>query len=110
MSDQPNSKVWRSGENAVISEPVPYTSKPRMNARFAPHRSPSLPPMSMKAAMTSVYIVMAVCMPATVVLSSAATCVIETFITVVSSTMTNCAAASMPMTPQPTFFSVDAVS
>ncbi len=51
--------------------------------------------------MTSVYMVIAVCMPTTVVFTSAATCVIDTFITVVSSTMMNWAAASMPMTPQP---------
>ena len=58
--------------------------------------------------MTNVYMVMAVCRPTTVVLRSAATCEIDTFITVVSSTMMNWAAASMPMTPQPAFFSIDA--
>ena len=94
----------------MISEPVPYTSNPMTKARFAPHRSPSFPPMSMNAAMTSVYIVIALCRPATVVFRSATTCEIDTFITVVSSTMMNCAAASMPMTPQPAFFSVDAAS
>ena len=76
-----------------------------MKARLAPHRSPSLPPSSMKAAITSVYMVMAVCKPTTVVFRSAATCVIDTFMTVVSSTMMNCAAASMAMTPQPAVFS-----
>ena len=51
--------------------------------------------------MTSVYIVIAVCRPTTVVSRSATTCEMDTFITVVSSTMMNCAAASMPTTPHP---------
>ena len=57
--------------------------------------------------MTRVYMVMAVCKPTTVVFRSSATCVIDTFITVVSSTMMNCAAASMAMTPQPAVFSFE---
>ncbi len=76
-----------------------------IKARLAPHRSPSLPPSSMKAAITRVYMVMAVCKPTTVVFRSSATWVIDTFMTVVSSTMMNCAAASMAMTPQPAVFS-----
>ena len=57
--------------------------------------------------MTNVYMVMAVCKPTTVVFRSAATWVIDTFMTVVSSTMVNCAAASMAMTPQPAVFSFE---
>ncbi len=57
----------------------------------------------MNAAITSVYIVIAVCRPTTVVSRSATTCVIDTFITVVSSTMMNWAVARIPATPQPTF-------
>ncbi len=58
----------------------------------------------MNAAITNVYIVIAVCRPTTVVFRSATTCVIDTFITVVSSTMTNWAVARIAATPQPTFF------
>ena len=56
---------------------------------------PILPPVIMKAAMTSVYIVIAVWMPVTVVPTSLATVAIDTFITDVSSVMRNCAAASV---------------
>jgi hypothetical protein len=49
--------------------------------------------------------VIAVCSPSTVVFRSATICEIDTFMTVVSSTMTNCAAESITMTPQPAFFS-----
>ena len=91
------------GDSAVVSDPAPYTSPPIQNARFAPQRSPILPPISMNAAITNVYIVIAVCRPTTVVFRSATTCVIDTFITVVSSTMTNWAVARIPATPQPTF-------
>ena len=108
MSDQAMSSCVRFCEIPVQKDPVPYTIRPIQNARLAPQRSPSLPPRSMNAAMTSVYMVMAVCMPTMVVLRSAATCEIDTFITVVSSTMMNWAAASMPMTPQPAVFSIGA--
>ena len=57
--------------------------------------------MSMNDAITSVYIVIAVCRPTMVVSRSSTTCEMDTFITVVSSTMMNCAEASMPTTPHP---------
>ena len=47
----------------------------------------------MNAAITSVYIVIALCTPVTVVFRSATICEIETFITLESSTMMNWAAA-----------------
>ena len=49
------------------------------------------------------YRVIAVCRPTTVVSRSATTWEMDTFITVVSSTMMNCAEASRPTTPQPAF-------
>jgi heme/copper-type cytochrome/quinol oxidase subunit 3 len=49
----------------------------------------------MNAAITSVYAVIAPCTPVTVVSRSATICEIETFITLESSTITNCAAARM---------------
>src|SRR3954454_16286049 len=56
--------------------------------------SPSRAPTSMNAAITSVYAVIASCMPCTVVSRSSTTCEIDTFMTVVSSTMMNCAVPS----------------
>ena len=55
--------------------------------------SPSFAPTSMNAAITSVYIVIALCTPVTVVFRSATICEIETFITLESSTMMNWADA-----------------
>ena len=56
---------------------------------MAPHRSPNFPPISMNDAITSVYIVIAVWSPTMVVFRSATTWEMDTFITVVSSTMMN---------------------
>ena len=52
-SDQPISSIARFCESAVISEPTPYTTMPIANARLRPHTSPSLPPVSMNAAIDS---------------------------------------------------------
>src|SRR5436190_10339148 len=57
--------------------------------------SPSFAPSSMKAAITSVYIVIAVCTPWIDVFRSATICEIATFMTLESSTITNCADARM---------------
>ena len=57
--------------------------------------SPSLAPSSMNAAITSVYSVIAVWTPWIVVSRSSTICEIATFMTLESSTMTNCAAARM---------------
>jgi hypothetical protein len=65
---------------------------PIASARLRPRMSPSFAPSSMNAAITSVYSVIAVCTPWIVVSRSAAICVIATFMTLVSSTITNCAA------------------
>src|SRR3954452_9743291 len=57
--------------------------------------SPSLAPVSIRAAMTSAYKVIAACTPWIEVLRSAVICEIETFITLVSSVMTNWPEARM---------------
>ena len=69
-----------------------------MNARLRPMIWPILPPVIMNAAITSVYIVIAVWMPVTVVPTSLATVAIDTFITEVSSVIRNWAAASVTRT------------
>ncbi len=57
--------------------------------------SPSFAPTSMKAAITRVYSVIASWTPWTVVSRSSTICEIETFMTELSSTITNWAAARM---------------
>ena len=54
--------------------------------------SPSFAPTSMNAAITSVYIVIASWTPWIVVSRSSTICEIDTFMTLESSTITNCAA------------------
>ena len=56
---------------------------------------PTLPPVIIRVAMTSVYIVMAVWMPVTVVPTSLATVAMDTFITELSSVIRNWPAASV---------------
>ncbi len=69
-----------------------------MNARLRPTISPTRPPVIISEAITSAYIVIAVWIPVTVVLMSLATVAIAVFITVVSSAITNCPAASVSST------------
>ena len=69
-----------------------------MNARLRPRISPTLPPVIISDAITSVYIVIAVWIPVTVVPRSLATVAIAVFITVVSSAITNWPAASVTST------------
>src|SRR3954471_24358783 len=71
---------------------------PRANARLRPTISPTLPPVIISDAITSVYIVIAVWIPVTVVSRSLATVAIAVFITVVSSAITNWPAASVART------------
>src|SRR6476659_1265434 len=71
---------------------------PIANARLRPMIWPIFPPVIMNAAITNVYIVIAVWMPVTVVPTSLATVAIDTFITDVSSVMRNCAEASVRST------------
>lgn len=52
-SDQPNIMTGRLGLSAVIRAPQPYMAMPIMKTVRRPQMSPSLPPISMKAAMIS---------------------------------------------------------
>ena len=70
-----------------------------MKALRRPNRAPILPPVIMSDAITRVNMVMAVCTPDTVVWTSAATWLIDTFMTLESSVMRNCAAAKIGRTP-----------
>ena len=69
-----------------------------MNARLRPRIAPIFPPVIISDAITSVYRVIAVWIPTTVVSRSLATVAIDTFITDESRTITNCAAASVMST------------
>src|SRR3954469_22085743 len=62
--------------------------------------SPSFAPASISAAITSVYAVIASCTPWIVVSRSSTIREIDTFMTLLSSTITNCAAASTAMGSQ----------
>src|SRR3954453_22067391 len=85
------------GLRAVMRDPTPYTARPMENTRRLPQMSPSFAPVSMKAAITRGYAVMASCTSGTVVFRSSTTCEIDTFMTVLSSTMMNCAVPSRRM-------------
>jgi len=69
-------------------------------ARLRPMIWPILPPVIMNAAITSVYIVIAVWIPVTVVPTSLATVAIDTFITDVSSVIKNWAEANVSNTTE----------
>ena len=62
---------------------------PMANARRRPIIVPSLPPVTINMAMTSVYSVIAVCTPVTSVPRSLATVAMETFMTELSRVMRN---------------------
>src|SRR3954453_20117873 len=96
--DQPISRTVRFGASAVVIDPQAYTMQPRPNARLRPTISPTLPPVIISDAITSVYIVIAVWIPVTVVSRSLATVAIAVFMTVVSSAITNWPAASVART------------
>src|SRR3954470_498933 len=108
--DQPISRTVRFGASAVVIDPQAYTMQPRPNARLRPTISPTLPPVIISDAITSVYIVIAVWIPVTVVSRSLATVAIAVFITVVSRAITNWPAPSVnrttPVAPaaRPAFF------
>src|SRR3954454_12725135 len=97
MSDQPRSNTDRFGLSAVVSDPAPYTPRPIAKTRSLPQMSPNLAPTSMNAAITSVYAVIASCTPWMVVSRSATICEIDTFMTLLSSTITNCAEPRITM-------------
>ena len=69
-----------------------------MNARLRPTISPTLPPVIISDAITSVYIVIAVWIPVTVVSRSSATVAIAVFITVVSRAINRSVSAGTTLT------------
>ena len=72
--------------------------QPIANARLRPRICPSLPPVIISEAITSVYKVIAVWIPVTVVPTSLATVAIDTFITELSSVIRNWPAARVSST------------
>jgi hypothetical protein len=78
----------------IASAPTAYPSRPSTYARFRPNRSPSLLLIRMNAAETSASSAIALWTALTVVSRSSTTDAIETFISDVSTTSTNIAAAS----------------
>src|SRR5215204_2594489 len=71
---------------------------PIANARLRPIIAPTLAPVIISAAITSVYAVIAPWIPVTVVPTSLATVAIDTFMTELSSVIRNCPDASVRRT------------
>ncbi len=84
-------------------------TEPIANARLRPMIWPIFPPVIMNAAMTNVYIVIAVWIPVTVVPTSVATVAIDTFITDVSRVIRNCAEARVTSTTEAALETVSAL-
>ena len=80
--------------SVMASAPVAYASRPTTYARLRPNRSPSLLLIRMNAAETSASSAIAPWTALTVVSRSLTTAAIDTFISDVSTTSTNIAAAS----------------
>src|SRR5215467_8988645 len=73
-------------------------TQPMANARLRPIIAPTLAPVIISIAITSVYIVIAPWIPVTVVPTSLATVAMDTFMTDVSSVIRNCPVASVSRT------------
>ena len=98
MIDHPSMSTATFGAIAVRPEPTPYITDPIVNARRRPMMSPILPPTSISDAMTSAYSVIAAWIVVTSVSRSSTSWEIETFMTVLSSTIRNWAAESTSRT------------
>ena len=94
MIDQPMISTVMFGAAAVIPAPRPNSPRPMRKASRRPMMSPILPPIIISAAIVSVYVAIASCIFVTVVSRSSITFWIDTFMTVLSSTMMNWAEAS----------------
>ena len=90
----PRINTPRPGETALNNAPIPYTIRPAVKHRLRPHRSVSLPPGIMRAAITSKNMVIAVCTPCTVVSRSSLMSLIITFMFEPAKLQMNCASAS----------------
>ena len=84
----------RSWARVIAIAPVAYPRRPTTNARLRPKRSPILLLIRMNAAETSASSAIALWTELTVVSRSSTTAAIDTFISDVSTTSTNIAAAS----------------
>ena len=84
-------RLWA---RVIAKAPVAYASRPSTYARLRPNRSPILLLIRMNAAETRASSAIAVCTELTVVSRSSTTAEIDTFISDVSTTSTNIAAAS----------------
>ena len=84
-------RLWAS---VIASAPTAYASRPTTYARLRPNRSPTLLLIRMNAAETRASSAIALCTALTVVSRSLTTAEIDTFISDVSTTSTNIAAAS----------------
>ena len=84
-------RLWAS---VIASAPIAYASRPTTYARLRPNRSPILLLIRMNAAETSASSAIALWTALTVVSRSLTTAEIDTFISDVSTTSTNIAAAS----------------
>ena len=97
-NDQPMISTVRFGASAVVRDPAAYTTQPIANALRRPMMLPIFPPVIIMVAITSVYSVIAVCTPVTVVSRSLATWAMETFMTELSRVIRNCPDASVNRT------------
>ena len=84
-------RLWAS---VIATAPIAYPSRPSTYARLRPKRSPSLLLIRMNAAETRASSAIALWTELTVVSRSLTTAAIDTFISDVSTTSTNIAAAS----------------
>ena len=94
MIAQKTMTVVRLWARVIAKAPVAYASRPSTYARLRPNRSPILLLIRMNAAETRASSAIAVCTALTVVSRSSTTAEIDTFISDVSTTSTNIAAAS----------------
>ena len=97
MSDQPTNNMPKPLASAVIKEPTEYTIAPITKVRRRPMRAPRPAPARIRAAIVKVNVAMANCIELTVVSRSATTTMMETFMTVPSTTMTKFANPSTMM-------------
>jgi len=97
--DQPTSSISTFRHKAAIIVPTPYIAVPIINVLFMPIISPSLPPVSVKAAITSEYNAIANWILSMFVFRSCTKAVIATFIIVVSITIMNTARLINIITP-----------
>src|SRR3954454_23388382 len=93
-TELPRMSTPRFGEAALISAPIPYTTRPAVKQRLRPQRSVSLLHGIMRTAMIRRKRVMAAWTPVTVVFRSSVMSLIITFMFEPAKLQMNCASAS----------------